>query len=303
MVSKTDNNRRNYNTTGIGSGADDQAFQLYLKEVSNYEPLSREEEVQISKIIQTYEDGPVRDSARKKLTKANLRFVISVAKEYLSSGFSLPELVSAGNVGLMTATDRFEGTRGYKFISYAVWWIRQSILKSIAEDKKTVRMSLNALTDLRKISIASTDLQRRINREPTIEEIANETDLTQKRIEERLQQGSGSVSIYQGFPDADDDDYTLLDKLESPGPTPEETYEDKQKKENIMLILGSLDEREQRIIRLYFGLNGNGEESMTLEQIGKRLNLTRERIRQLKERALGKLRHPSRYKILQDLIS
>jgi len=269
-------------------------LRLYFDDIADSRPLSREREVELAARIQ---EGDM--VARDELVNANLRFVIDVAKNYQNRGLSLSDLISAGNVGLLTAAERFDGTKGYKFISYAVWWIKQSILQSIAEHARTVRLPLNKLSLLKDISKASRNLGQGREGEPAIEEIARELDIPEQEILDTMMSARSVRSLDESF--EEDDERSLLNILSDENQaTPDSHVLETSARAQLEEVLESLDERELRIIRLYFGLDGS--ESLTLEQIGGLMGLTRERVRQLKERALGKLRHPARYQALLALI-
>jgi RNA polymerase primary sigma factor len=269
-------------------------LRLYFDDIADSRPLSREREVELAARIQ---EGDM--VARDELVNANLRFVIDVAKNYQNRGLSLSDLISAGNVGLLTAAERFDGTKGYKFISYAVWWIKQSILQSIAEHARTVRLPLNKLSLLKDISKASRKLGQGRESEPAIEEIARELDMPEQEILDTMMSARSVRSLDESF--EEDDERSLLNILSDENQaTPDSHVLETSARAQLEEVLESLDERELRIIRLYFGLDGS--ESLTLEQIGGLMGLTRERVRQLKERALGKLRHPARYQALLSLI-
>ena len=273
---------------------DDTTLRLYFDDISDSRPLSREVEVELSAKIM---NGDMQ--ARDQLVQANLRFVIDVAKNYQNRGLSLPDLISAGNVGLLTAAARFDGTKGYKFISYAVWWIRQSILQTIADHARTVRLPLNKLSLLKDIAKVTRRLGQGREADPDVEEIAAELDMPAQEVIEAMLSARSVRSLDESF--EDDDERSLLSILVDNGQeSPDVDVLRASARGQLDDVLLSLDERELRIVRLYFGLDGN--EVLTLEQIGELLNLTRERVRQLKERALGKLRHPSRYQALLALV-
>ncbi|MFH1568396.1 MAG: RNA polymerase sigma factor RpoD/SigA [Gemmatimonadota bacterium] len=269
---------------------EESTLRLYFDDIADSTPLPREKEVALSTLIR---QGDME--ARDELVKANLRFVIDVAKNYQNRGLSLSDLISAGNVGLMTAAERFDGDKGYKFISYAVWWIKQSILQTIAEHARTVRLPLNKLSLLKDISKVSRRLGQGREAEPDIEEIAAELDVAPEEVLDTMLSARSVRSLDETF--EEDDERSLLNILsdESQG-RPDTDVMEQSARSQLESVLGSLDERELRIIRLYFGLDGN--EALTLEQIGGLMHLTRERVRQLKERALGKLRAPARYQAL-----
>ena len=266
----------------------------YFDDIAHSEPLSREREVELSARIK---DGDME--ARDELVQANLRFVIDVAKNYQNRGLSFSDLISAGNLGLMTAAERFDGTRGYKFISYAVWWIRQSILQTIAEHVRTVRLPLNKLSLLKDISKASRRLGQGRELEPDVEEIAKELDLPADVVTDAILSARPVSSLDGAFEDGDK--RSLLNVLaDSTQRAPDADVMRDSAREQLESVLESLDDREQRIIGPYFGLDG--KEALTLEQIGSLIGVTRERVRQIKERALGRLRHPSRYTFLRALV-
>jgi RNA polymerase primary sigma factor len=238
--------------------------------------------------------------ARDEMIRANLRFVVDVAKKYQNRGLSLSDLISAGNLGLITAADRFDGTKGYKFISYAVWWIRQSILQTLAEHVRTVRLPLNKVSLLKDISKASRKLGQNRESDPDVEEIAQELDVPAREILETILSARSVCSLDESF--TDDDERSLLNTLPDQSlEAPDANVLRESARTQLESALNTLDERELRIIRLYFGLDGN--EALTLEEIGDMMNLTRERIRQLKERALSKLRHPPRNGALKSIAS
>ncbi|MEE3264676.1 MAG: RNA polymerase sigma factor RpoD/SigA [Candidatus Latescibacterota bacterium] len=269
---------------------EESALRLYFDDISDSTPLSREKEVELSAKVHAGDQD-----ARDELVQANLRFVIDVAKKYQNRGLSLSDLISAGNVGLMTAAERFDGEKGFKFISYAVWWIKQSILQTIAEHARTVRLPLNKLSLLKDISKASRKLGQGRETEPHAEEIAKELDMAPQDVLDTMLHARTVRSLDESF--EEDDERSLMNILRDDNQaTPDMHVMETAARNQLAEVLESLDEREFRIIRLYFGLDGN--ESMTLEEIGGTMNLTRERVRQLKERALGKLRHPQRYQAL-----
>lgn len=265
---------------------EESTLRLYFDDIAESRPLSREREVELAARIK---DGDL--GARDELVQANLRFVIDVAKNYQNRGLSLSDLISAGNLGLLTAAERFDGTKGYKFISYAVWWIKQSILQTIAEHARTVRLPLNKLSLLKDISKVSRRLGQGRESDPGIEEIARELDVPAEEVLETMLSARTVRSLDEAF--EEDDERSLLNILaDSSQATPDADILRESAREQLEGVLNSLDERELRIIRLYFGLDGN--EALTLEQIGGLMGLTRERVRQLKERALSKLRSPAR---------
>ena len=269
---------------------EESTLRLYFDDIADSTPLSREEEVALSARIHA---GDME--ARDELVQANLRFVIDVAKNYQNRGLSLADLISAGNVGLMTAAQRFDGAKGFKFISYAVWWIKQSILQTIADHARTVRLPLNKLSLLKDISRASHRLGQGRDTEPEIEEIAAELQVSPQEVQDTILSARSVRSLDESF--EEDDERSLMNVLRDDDQAPPDgDVMEETARRQLENVLEALDEREFKIIRLYFGLDG--AEAMTLEQIGRLMNLTRERVRQLKERALGKLRHPERYHAL-----
>ena len=269
---------------------EESTLRLYFDDIADSTPLSREEEVALSARIHAGDMG-----ARDELVQANLRFVIDMAKNYQNRGLSLADLISAGNVGLMTAAERFDGTKGFKFISYAVWWIKQSILQTIADHARTVRLPLNKLSLLKDISRASHKLGQGRDTEPEIEEIAAELQVSPQEVQDTILSARSVRSLDESF--EEDDERSLMNVLrdDEQAPPDGDVMEETARRQ-LESVLEALDEREFKIIRLYFGLEG--AEALTLEQIGGLMNLTRERVRQLKERALSKLRHPQRYEAL-----
>ena len=266
----------------------------YFDDIATSTPLSREREVELSARIQEGDMG-----ARDELVQANLRFVIDVAKHYQNRGLSLADLIGAGNLGLMTAAERFDGTRGYKFISYAVWWIRQSIIQTLAEHVRTVRLPLNKVNLLKDISKASHRLgQGRDGGEPALEDIAAEMDVPTEVVTDAVLSARPVTSLDDTF--ENDDKRSLLSLLaDTSQDAPDAGVMRDSARIQLEHVLESLEEREQRIIRLYFGLDG--KEALTLEEIGSLIGVTRERVRQIKERALSRLRHPSRHQSLKAL--
>jgi RNA polymerase primary sigma factor len=257
------------------------SLQRYLEDVAASQPLSSEEEIELARRIKL---GDL--NARTKLVEANLRFVISVAREYQNQGVPLADLISAGNIGLITAAERFDETKGFKFISYAVWWIRQAVLQTLAEHSRVVRLPLNRVDLLRRISRFSSDRQ---------EEIAEELGISVDQVMETLASGQRILSLDATFDDNDENSLMeiMADSRQEP---PDALLMRNSLEEEIELALGTLEEREAEVVRLYFGLGGVNE--MTLEEIGVKFGLTRERVRQIKEKALRKLRHPTRGKKL-----
>ena len=265
----------------------DSAIRLYFNDITDSTPLSREREIELAARIT---EGDME--ARNELVHANLRFVIDVAKKYQNRGLSLSDLISAGNLGLLTAAERFDGGRGFKFISYAVWWIRQSILQAVADQARTVRLPLNQLGRLRQISEAARRLRQRRKCEPNADEIAAELDVNARDVTNTLLSARTVRSLDETF-GAHDDGRSLMDTLTDAAQSPDSRIMGESVQDQIDEVLCSLDGREKYIIERYFGLDG--DEPLTLDQIGVNFGITRERVRQIKERALRRLRQPSCY--------
>ena len=263
----------------------------YLQEIGKVDLITADEEVEFAKRIKA---GDQR--ALEKLTKANLRFVVSVAKQYQNQGLTLPDLINEGNLGLIKAAQRFDETRGFKFISYAVWWIRQSILQALAEQSRIVRLPLNKIGSINKINKTFAFLEQAHERQPSAEEIAKELDMTVEDVKQSLKNSGRHVSMDAPLIDGEDSNlYDVLRSGESPNPDKELLHE--SLRTEIERALETLTPREADVIRLYFGLAG--QHSMTLEEIGETFDLTRERVRQIKEKAIRRLKHTSRSKILK----
>jgi len=263
----------------------------YLQEIGKVELITADEEVSLAQRIKQGDQ-----SALEKLTKANLRFVVSVSKQYQNQGLSLPDLINEGNLGLIKAAQRFDETRGFKFISYAVWWIRQSILQALAEQSRIVRLPLNKIGSINKINKAYAQLEQQFEREPNADEIATLLEISENEVKESLKNSGRHVSM--DAPLVQDEDNTMYDVLKSEENTTPDTgllYESLRKE--IERAVSTLTQREADVIRLYFGLNGS--HPMTLEEIGEKFDLTRERVRQIKEKAIRRLKHTSRSKILK----
>jgi RNA polymerase primary sigma factor len=268
------------------------SLDVYLHEINRTPLLSREQEQQLARRIRKGDK-----SALDQLVKANLRFVVSIAKQYSNQGLPLEDLINDGNLGLIKAAHRFDEKRGYKFISYAVWWIRQAMLQSLAEHSRIVRLPLNRAGTLYRIGKASRQLDQELGRAPSAKEIAKRLKLSEEEVEDTMHIANTHVSLDDPY-SSDQDDTSLVDYLQDDNaPMPdEETYE-RALSDDMEKALGTLSERERLILSMYFGING--EEPLTLEEIGKELGLTRERIRQIKEKAIIRLRHSSRAKFLQ----
>ncbi|HJR62324.1 MAG TPA: RNA polymerase sigma factor RpoD/SigA [Gemmatimonadaceae bacterium] len=281
-------------TTHKKSSFDEGSLDQYLRDISAYPLIDRDEEVRLAQRIRE-KDGEALD----KLVRSNLRFVVSVAKKYQNQGVALSDLINEGNLGLIRAAHKFDETKGIKFISYAVWWIRQAILQALAEQSRIVRVPLNRAGTLHRIGKRANALLQELGREPTHEEIAEEMDITEEEVAKTISISQTHLSL--DAPLSPGEDNKLLDYLpDNLNPTPDELTFEKALTESIEEALSSLKEREAKILRLYFGLDG--EEPMTLEQIGSLLGITRERVRQIKEKALSRLRHVSRARALESFL-
>ena len=265
----------------------------YLQEIGREELITVEEEVELAQRIKKG-----NQEALEKLTRANLRFVVSVAKQYQNQGLSLPDLINEGNMGLIKAAEKFDETRGFKFISYAVWWIRQSILQALAEQSRIVRLPLNQVGSLNKINKAFSKFEQENERKPSPEELANSLELPAEKVADTLRISGRHVSVDAPFVDGEDN--SLLDVLvNSDSPNADRSLIMESLSKEIHRALATLTERESDIIRLFFGI---GCQEMTLEEIGERFGLTRERVRQIKEKAIRRLRHTSRSKLLKSYL-
>jgi RNA polymerase primary sigma factor len=262
----------------------------YLQEIGKEELITVEEEVELAQRIKKGDQA-----ALEKLTRANLRFVVSVAKQYQNQGLSLPDLINEGNLGLIKAAEKFDETRGFKFISYAVWWIRQSILQALAEQSRIVRLPLNQVGSLNKINKAYSKFEQEHERRPSPEELAEQLELPSDKVADTLRVSGRHVSVDAPFVDGEDN--SLLDVLiNNDSPNADRVLIDESLSREIERSLTTLTEREADIIRMFFGI---GCQEMTLEEIGERFGLTRERVRQIKEKAIRRLRHTSRSKLLK----
>ena len=263
----------------------------YLQEIGKVDLISADEEVELAQRIKSGDK-----IALERLTKANLRFVVSVAKQYQNQGLTLPDLINEGNMGLIKAAQRFDETRGFKFISYAVWWIRQSILQALAEQSRIVRLPLNKIGSINKINKTYAYLEQTHERVPSAEEIAKELDMSVNDVKESMKNSGRHISMDAPLVEGEDSNlYDVLRSGESPNPDKELMHE--SLKTEIERALETLTPREADVIRLYFGLGENYP--MTLEEIGETFELTRERVRQIKEKAIRRLKHTSRSKILK----
>ncbi|MCJ7508945.1 MAG: sigma-70 family RNA polymerase sigma factor [candidate division Zixibacteria bacterium] len=273
----------------------DRSLDLYLREIGQTPLINAGEEVELAKRIRKGDQA-----ALDKLTRANLRFVVSVAKQYQNQGLSLADLINEGNIGLIKAAKRFDETRGFKFISYAVWWIRQAILQALAEQSRIVRLPLNRVGTLHKIGKISSSLEQEFGREPSPDEIAKKLELTEMEVADTLKISNSHLSLDAPFSVSEDN--SLMDVLEDEfQPSPDEALLDESLKLEIERALDSITPREAEVINLYFGLNH--EKALTLEEIGARFGLTRERVRQIKEKAIRRLRHASRSRSLRAYLS
>jgi RNA polymerase primary sigma factor len=262
----------------------------YLQEIGKEELITVEEEVELAQRIKKGDHA-----ALEKLTRANLRFVVSVAKQYQNQGLSLPDLINEGNLGLIKAAEKFDETRGFKFISYAVWWIRQSILQALAEQSRIVRLPLNQVGSLNKINKAFSKFEQENERKPSPEELAETLELPAEKVADTLKVSGRHISVDAPFVDGEDN--SLLDVLpNTDSPSADKALMKESLAREIDRALTTLTERESDIVRLFFGI---GCQDMTLEEIGERFGLTRERVRQIKEKAIRRLRHTSRSKLLK----
>lgn len=265
----------------------------YLQEIGKEDLITVEEEVELAQRIKK---GDQR--ALEKLTRANLRFVVSVAKQYQNQGLSLPDLINEGNLGLIKAAEKFDETRGFKFISYAVWWIRQSILQALAEQSRIVRLPLNQVGSLNKINKAFSKFEQEHERKPSPEELADSLELPADKVADTLRVSGRHISVDAPFVDGEDN--SLLDVLvNDDSPVADRSLLNESLTKEIDRALATLTERESDIIKLFFGI---GLQEMTLEEIGEKFGLTRERVRQIKEKAIRRLRHTSRSKLLKSYL-
>lgn len=262
----------------------------YLQEIGHEELLSVDEEVELAQKIKKGDR-----QALERLTRANLRFVVSVAKQYQNQGLSLPDLINEGNIGLIKAAEKFDETRGFKFISYAVWWIRQSILQAIAEQSRIVRLPLNQVGSVNKINRELNKFEQEHERRPSVNEIADRIDLPEEKVEEAMKANNRHVSMDAPFVDGEDN--SLLDVLaDNNMPMADKALVQESLRKEIDRAIDLLNDREQKVVRAFFGI---GSPEMTLEEIGDKYNLTRERVRQIKEKAIRRLRHNTKNKLLK----
>ncbi len=271
-----------------------QSLDRYLQEIGEVSLLTPDQEIDLARKIKKNDQD-----ALEKLTKANLRFVVSVAKQYQNQGLSLGDLINEGNLGLIKAAKRFDETRGFKFISYAVWWIRQSILQALAEQSRVVRLPLNRVGALNKIGKAFSNLEQEYEREPSANEIAEELEMTPYEVSDTLKISGKHLSLDAPFNQGDDN--RLLDVIQDDHqPPPDDLLLNESLRIEVKRALTTLSGREAEVIKLYFGLDR--EHPLTLEEIGERFSLTRERVRQIKEKAIRRLRHTSRSRMLRSYL-
>ena len=269
------------------------SLEKYLQEIGKEELLTVEEEVELAQQIRKGDR-----KALERLTKANLRFVVSVAKQYQNQGLTLPDLINEGNVGLIKAAEKFDETRGFKFISYAVWWIRQSILQAIAEQSRIVRLPLNQVGSVNKINKALNKFEQENERRPSVEEIAASTDIPEDKVDDALKANSRHVSVDAPF--SDDDGGSMLDIMtDTNAPSVDKELLMESLREELRKVLGTLKERERLVIKDYYGID---TEDKTLDEIGSRYGLTRERVRQIREKAIRKLRNNSNSSVLKTFL-
>ncbi|MFB6258833.1 MAG: RNA polymerase sigma factor RpoD/SigA [Flavobacteriales bacterium] len=268
-----------------------QSLDKYLQEIGREELITAEEEVELAKRIKRGERA-----ALERMTRANLRFVVSVAKQYQNQGLSLPDLINEGNLGLIKAAQRFDETRGFKFISYAVWWIRQSILQALAEQSRIVRLPLNQVGSLNKINKAFSRLEQEYERAPSSSELAAALEVPEHKVKDTMKVSGRQVSMDAPFEEGEDN--SLVDVMENPdSPDADERLLSESLVQEIDRSLSTLTQREKDVVKLFFGIGMN--HGLTLEEIGAKFDLTRERVRQIKEKAIRRLRHTSRSKLLK----
>ena len=287
------NNMRQLKITKSITNRESASLDKYLQEIGKEDLITVEEEVDLAQRIKKGDK-----EALEKLTRANLRFVVSVAKQYQNQGLSLPDLINEGNLGLIKAAEKFDETRGFKFISYAVWWIRQSILQALAEQSRIVRLPLNQVGSLNKINKAFARFEQEHERTPSPEELANELDIPKEKVTDTLRVSGRHVSVDAPF--ADGEDNSLLDVLvNNDSPIADRGLINESLSTEVDRALSTLTDRERDIIKYFFGI---GCSEMTLEEIGEKFGLTRERVRQIKEKAIRRLRHSTRSKLLKSYL-
>ena len=286
-------NMRQLKITKSITNRESASLDKYLQEIGKEDLITVEEEVDLAQRIKKGDK-----EALEKLTRANLRFVVSVAKQYQNQGLSLPDLINEGNLGLIKAAEKFDETRGFKFISYAVWWIRQSILQALAEQSRIVRLPLNQVGSLNKINKAFARFEQEHERTPSPEELANELDIPKEKVTDTLRVSGRHVSVDAPF--ADGEDNSLLDVLvNNDSPIADRGLINESLSTEVDRALSTLTDRERDIIKYFFGI---GCSEMTLEEIGEKFGLTRERVRQIKEKAIRRLRHSTRSKLLKSYL-
>ena len=282
---------RQLNITKQVTNRETASLDKYLHDIGKVELITAEEEVELARKIKNGDQA-----ALEKLTKANLRFVVSVAKQYQNQGLNLPDLINEGNLGLIKAAQRFDETRGFKFISYAVWWIRQSILQALAEQSRIVRLPLNKIGTINKINKAYAYLEQELEREPRADEIAKMLDITEAEVRDSLRNSSRHLSMDASL--TQDEDNNMYDVLKSEdSPTPDKGLLYESLKTEVNRVIATLPQREADILKLYFGLDS--KHPMTLEEIGEKFELTRERVRQIKEKAIRRLKNQAKCKNLK----
>jgi len=282
---------RQLNITKQVTNRETASLDKYLHDIGKVELITAEEEVELARKIKNGDQV-----ALEKLTKANLRFVVSVAKQYQNQGLNLPDLINEGNLGLMKAAQRFDETRGFKFISYAVWWIRQSILQALAEQSRIVRLPLNKISTINRISKAYSQLEQNLQREPKPDEVAKFLDITESEVKDSIRNSSRHISMDASLnQDEDNNMYDVLKSDDTPTPDKELLYE--SLKLEINRLISTIPQREADVLKLYFGLDS--KHPHTLEEIGEKFDLTRERVRQIKEKAIRRLKHTSKCKNLK----
>ena len=268
----------------------------YLQEIGRVDLITADEEVELARRIRAGDRA-----ALERLTKANLRFVVSVSKQYQNQGLALPDLINEGNLGLIKAAERFDETRGFKFISYAVWWIRQSILQALAEQARIVRLPLNKIGNINKINRAFSELEQKFERPPSAEELAEFLDCSTDEVKQSLAQNGRHISMDAPLVEGDESSSNMYDVLSGEGmPSPENNLTIESLRSDIKRSLLSLTPRESEVISMFYGLEGRPP--MSLEEIGDRFDLTRERVRQIKEKAIRRLKHTSKNKILKSYL-
>jgi len=265
----------------------------YLSEISREIMISADEEVELARRIRKGDKA-----ALERLTRANLRFVVSVSKQYQNQGLALPDLINEGNIGLIKAAERFDETRGFKFISYAVWWIRQSILQALAEQARMVRLPLNKIGNINKINRAFSELEQKNERPPSVDELAEFLECSPEEVRQALANNNRHMSMDASLIEGDESSSSMIDLLVNDTiPSPETDLETESLRKDVERSLRTLTSRESDVLKMYYGLNG--KYPLTLEEIGERFDLTRERVRQIKEKAIRRLKHTSRSRMLK----